>query len=101
MALNLAGVTSKAYAQQHGLSVHSLRHWVSRFKADAAMSTAPQAGAFIALQLERSASSPVASASISGGRCTLRCAAGWELEMTGLPSPQWLAGLSGALREVR
>lgn len=98
-ALKLAGVSRKAYAVQHGLSVHSLRHWVGRFKADAAV---PEAGAFVALQLERSASPPsaVTSASAPGG-CTLRCAAGWELHMAGLPSPQWLAGLAAALRQVR
>lgn len=102
VALNLAGVTTKAYAQQHGLSWHSLRHWISRFKADASMTDAPQLGAFVAVQLERSASalSPVASGSAPSG-CTLRCAAGWELEMTELPAPQWLAGLAAALRQVR
>ena len=96
--LKRAGVTSKAYAEQHGLSVHSLRHWVSRLKADASMNTAAQAGGFVALCLDRTAA-PVRTAVVGG--CTLRCGAGWELELTALPSPQWLAGLSMALREVR
>jgi len=97
-----AGITSKAYAEQHGLSVHSLRHWISRINAESARTATPQADAFVALRLERStsASSARSGASAPSG-CTLRCGAGWELELTALPSPQWLAGLSVALREVR
>ena len=99
MALHLAGVTSKAYAEQHGLSVHSLRHWVGRFKSDPTMAGGPDSGAFVALRLERSASAGAITSAPSG--CTLRFAAGWELQMPGLPSPQWLAGLSSALSQVR
>ena len=95
--LKRAGVTSKAYAEQHGLSVHSLRYWVSRINTESAKASTPQADGFVALRLERGTS---ASSSRSGA-CTLRCGAGWELELTALPSPQWLAGLSAALREVR
>ena len=94
-----AGVTSKAYAEQHGLSVHSLRHWISRINAESARTAAPQADAFVALGLEGGASSRTSASAPSG--CTLRCRSGWELELTALPSPQWLAGLSVALREVR
>jgi hypothetical protein len=100
--LKRAGVTSKVYADRHGLSVHSLRHWLSRINAESLRSSAPQADAFVALRLERggSASSSRTSASAPSG-CTLRCSSGWELELAALPSPQWLAGLSVALREVR
>ena len=100
MALNLAGVTSKAYAERHGLSAHSLRHWVGRFKSDPSMEAAPDLGAFVALRLDHTASATTAIAAAPGG-CTLRCASGWELQMPGLPSPQWLAGLSSMLRQVR
>lgn len=100
--LNLADVTSKAYAEQHGLSIHSLRHWIRRINAESAMTATSHADAFVALRLERGES---ASASLAGVPatigCTLRGASGWELQMTGLPPPQWLAGLSAALREVR
>ncbi len=95
--LRLSGETSKAYAQRHGLSVHSLRHWVGRFRVEPSVATAPGSGAFIALRLDRDAS---AQASVPGG-CTLRCASGWELQMAQLPTPQWLAGLSSMLRSVR
>ena len=97
--LNVSGETSKAYAQRHGLSVHSLRHWVGRFRAEPSMAAAPGSGAFVALRLDRDAPAQ-ATASAPGG-CTLRCAAGWELQMAQLPAPQWLAGLSSMLRSVR
>jgi hypothetical protein len=93
--LRLSGETSKAYAQRHGLSVHSLRHWVSRLRAEPSMAAAPDGGAFIALRLDRDV-----SAQAPGG-CMLRCASGWELQMAQLPTPQWLAGLSSMLRAVR
>jgi hypothetical protein len=99
VALNLAGVTSKAYAERHGLSVHSLRHWVGRFKSDPSMAAAPDTGAFVALRLDHTASE--ATIASAPGGFTLRCAPGWELQMPGLPSPQWLAGLSSMLRQVR
>lgn len=51
VALNLAGVTSKAYGEQHGLSVHSLRHRVGGFKSDPTMAAAPDSGGFVALRL--------------------------------------------------
>lgn len=99
--LKRTGVTSKAYAEQHGLSVHSLRHWLSRINAESARGSAPQADAFVALRLERAGSVSSRSGASAPSGCTLRCSSGWELELTALPSPQWLAGLSVALREVR
>ena len=99
MELNVSGQTCKAYAQRQGLSVHSLRHWVGRFRAERSMAAAPDSGAFVALRLDRGASAQ-ATASAPGG-CTLRCASGWELQMGQLPTPQWLAGLSSMLRSVR
>ena len=99
MELNVSGETCKAYAQRQGLSVHSLRHWVGRFRAERSMAAAPDSGAFVALRLDRGASAQ-ATASVPGC-CTLRCAAGWELQMAQLPTPQWLAGLSSMLRSVR
>jgi hypothetical protein len=95
--LRLSGETSKAYAQRHGLSVHSLRHWVGRFRAEPSMAAAPDSGAFVALRLDRDA----AAAARAPGGCTLRCASGWELQMAQLPTPQWLAGVSSMLRSVR
>ena len=100
VALNVSGETCKAYAQRHDLSVHSLRHWVGRFRAEPSMAAAPDSGAFVALRLDRLDQDVSAAAQAPGG-CTLRCAAGWELQMAQLPTPQWLAGLSSMLRSVR
>jgi hypothetical protein len=64
------------------------------------MAAAPDLGAFVALRLDHNALATTAIAAAQGS-CTLLCALGWELQVPGLPSPQWLAGLSSMLRHVR
>ncbi len=91
------GVSRAAYALQHGLSVHSLRWWARKLGGGKTRATvragAPSAAGFVALRLAQGA------APMAGGACTVRGDAGWQLECSGLPSPQWLAELGRAIRQ--
>ena len=92
-ALQVSGLTSKAYAEQHGVSLHSLRSWTSRLRAESR--TVPAVSSFVALELDAGASCATAACG-----CTLR-GPGWALEMASLPPPHWLADLAAAMRVVR
>ena len=89
-AVRLAGVSASEYAKQHGLAVKSLYYW--RHKLAVTSNIAPSvdraakpgsASKFVALQV--AAPRPVG--------CTLNLPSGLRLEMSALPSPEWLAAV--------
>ena len=85
------GQSRVAYAAEHGLSVQSLGWWARKLKATEASAAAPE---FVALRLAPG------DAGAAQRRCVVRAGA-LELELPGLPSPQWLAGLAHALDRSR
>lgn len=99
-ALKLEAVPVSEYAKRHGLAVKSLYYW--RHKLDCS-SEAPQV-----------ASKPAKSASTSQfvalritaiarhqNHCTLALPSGIRLEMSALPSPDWLAALACATQAMQ
>lgn len=96
-AVKAQAITTKAYAQRHGLILSTLYYWQRRLKPTAAtrvtsvpMVAPTQPGKFITLQV-KTAQYPVLPAATS---CTLVLAAGVRLEMAALPEPQWLVALA-------
>lgn len=89
-AIEAEGITTKAYAEREGLSAQALYQWRKRLIAGERSSRA-KVGGFIPIQFE----SP---APIRCG-CTVVIDADLRLECAVLPSVDWLAALSAALRE--
>ena len=92
-AIDAAGMTAKAYAEQHGLSLPALYYWRKRLKRPSSSNT-PTAGAFVPVQL-------MASGATKPAPCTLVLAPGVRLELAHLPSADWLAMLGRALQGAR
>ena len=85
------GITTKAYAEREGLAVGSLYEWRRRLKSDQSKPKRRQrSGGFVPVQVRRT------SEAIG---CTLVIGAGMRLELSQLPSPEWLAALSAAVGE--
>ncbi len=89
------GQSRVAYAAEHGLSAQSLGWWARKLEAREAGAVATSlAPGFVALRLAAS------DATTAAPRCVVRAGA-LELELPGLPPPQWLAGFVHALGQVR
>ena len=85
------GITTRAYAEREGLAVGSLYEWRRRLKTDLETPTRLQrSGCFVPVRIRQ--------ASESMG-CTLVIGAGTRLELSQLPSPDWLAALAAAVGE--
>ena len=95
-AARFSGVTSLEYAREHGLSVHTMRHWRRKLNGETC-SLAPVAKtearppAFVALEV----AAPVMAHS-SG--VTLTIGSDVRLQLSELPPPAWLAEVSHAMR---
>ncbi|EPZ15640.1 hypothetical protein M622_15270 [Thauera terpenica 58Eu] len=89
-AIEAEGITTKAYAEREGLSAQALYQWRKRRVAEARSSRTPLGG-FAAIQVEPSIAARAG--------CTVVIDSGLRLECAALPSVDWLATLSAALRE--
>ncbi len=97
-AIKTLGISTSAYAQQHGLARSTLYRWQHKLKsapsidADtnvAPLQATPKSSKFVALRIsETDCTTPPAPV-----HCTLVLAFGIRLEMSELPNPQWLADL--------
>jgi hypothetical protein len=96
-AMERESVTTKAYAERHGLALHSLYYWRQKIKA--AAEPKAEAGdrscAFVALRVEES----VAIQRPSG--CTLTLGDDVRVEFSTMPGPEWLAALKHALQGAK
>lgn len=92
-ALSEQGVTIAAYGREHGLSVHALQWWRGKLKRASGGQGKSSKTGFVALRL----APPVAPAQ---SLCRLSLGSA-QLEMSGLPAPEWLAALSRALQGAR
>ena len=99
-AIDCEGITVKAYARREGIDESSLYYWRRRLRAQI---QGPQSPAF-----ERSNVAPPSSARFvsvcvnavhdaTDAHAVLILGSGLRLELSSLPSPQWLAQVSLAL----
>ena len=93
-AIDAEGVTAKAYAQQHGLSVSSLYYWRRQLRQIDKVDQTSGSPAFVPVQV--STDCPARPAT-----CSLVLAPGVRLELAQLPSAEWLAALGRALQGAR
>ena len=89
-AIESEGITTKAYAEREGLPVGALYSWRKRLVAGSRAKRANGGGGFVAVELE----APVPARA----GCTVVIDAKLHLECATLPSVDWLAALSVALR---
>jgi len=99
-AIKSQGVSTSAYARQHGISVAALYYWQRKLQAQvvahSVVLAAPKPQSkFVALHM----SDAVAQITPSWG-CTLVLGGGMRLEMSALPDPQWLVAVGRANQGV-
>lgn len=98
-ALAAGGVTVQAYAKQHKLNPATLYKWRHRLKARAAK----QALTVVSKPAESRKSAKLSATPVTllehrnGGQCRLTLAPGVQLELSQVPSPEWLAAVTAAL----
>lgn len=98
-AVKAQAITTRAYAQRHGLVLSTLYYWQHKLKLKPAAATqanaAPMAATdqpskFVALHVK----APDYAVRAMATNCTLVLGAGVRLEMLALPDPQWLTALA-------
>ena len=87
-AVKREAISASAYARRNGLSIAALYYWQRKQKSNPEVSDTSK---FVALH--------VAEQRLC--LCTLVLPSGLHLEMSALPSPEWLAALSRTLPEYR
>ncbi|WP_323012714.1 IS66 family insertion sequence element accessory protein TnpA [Castellaniella sp.] len=102
-AIAREGIGATAYAQREGLPVSSLYYWRRRLKALERKAQVPvkAVAAPVARQFVPVSVGPLAAVDhpVAADRHVLVLGAGLRLELSGLPSPQWLAQVRQALTE--
>jgi hypothetical protein len=94
-AIDASGLTTKAYGDQHKLSVKKLYEWRKHFVIHGVSGATNGRGAgnpFVAVQVKPSSVEAVS-------HCVVLCGS-LRLEFDSLPPVQWLASLDVALRRV-
>ena len=90
-------ITTKAYAQRHGLVLSTLYYWQRKLKLTATLvkyepvATLRRPSKFVSLHVKPPDNYAVRPMTTN---CTLLLGAGVRLEMSTLPNPQWLAALA-------
>lgn len=90
-AAKLETISASEYARRHGLSVAALYYWQHKLKSNAGAGGAGRESKFVALRV----------AALCPCSCTLVMPSGLHLEMSALPTPEWLAALGRALPGAR
>lgn len=99
-AIKSQGVTTSAYARQHGISLSALYYWQRKLELEMAphsmvLAVAKPQSKFVALRV----SDALAQIGPSWG-CALVLGGGMRLEMLALPDPQWLVAVGRANQGV-
>jgi len=81
------------YARRHGLAVKSLYYWRRKLQKSGKTDVPLSAGKFVALRIAPGGSRP--------NNCALELPSGLRLEMSVLPSPEWLAALVRVVQGIR
>ena len=89
------GTRLEGYAREHGLKVGTLRWWRSRLREEVS-EPSESASRFIAVQVVPSVECEQPTPAVTAVRIGERI----RLELASVPSPQWLAAMDKALREV-
>jgi hypothetical protein len=97
-AIEAEGITTKAYAEREKLSVTALYQWRRRLNVEAAGS---QGVAQRDVEASRHWLVPVRLTTSRPERCVLAFTPSLQLELAGLPDPQWLAEVAAAMQVVR
>jgi transposase-like protein len=97
-AIRNQGVTTSAYARQHGISLAALYYWQRKLQRQlaphsVAVATPKPPSKFVALRVSDAVPEVAPYAS---WRCALVLTGGMRLEMSALPDPQWLAAVGRA-----
>lgn len=100
-AVKSQGVTTSAYARQHGISLSALYYWQRKLALEMAphsmaLAVPKPQSKFVALRVNDA----VAQLAPSWG-CALVLGGGMRLEMSALPDPQWLVTVVRANQGVR
>ncbi len=80
------GISASEYARRHGLAVKTLQYRRRKLNALNKTEASLQAGKFVALH--------VAPGAAHQNNCSLEQPSGLRLEMSALPSPEWLVAES-------
>jgi hypothetical protein len=78
------------YAKRHGISVKGLYYWQNKLKATDESVESRQASKFVALRVREAVDEPRACG------CSLVLPSGMRLDLSELPSPEWLVALDRA-----
>lgn len=100
-AIKSQGVTTSAYARQHGISLAALYYWQRKLRLEVAphsmaLAVPKPQSKFVALRV----SDAVAQMAQPSWGCTLVLGGGMRLEMSALPDPQWLVAVGRANQGV-
>jgi hypothetical protein len=95
-AIKSQGVTTRAYARLHGISLSALYYWQHKLALEMvphsmALAVPKPQSKFVALRV----SDALAQMAPSWG-CALVLGGGMRLEMSALPDPQWLVAVGRA-----
>ena len=101
-AAKIASISASEYARRHGISVAALYYWQRKLRAATAgtpkevtkHAKSVHASKFVALRVLDKVVAPSC-------QCTLVLPSDLRLEMSALPSPEWLAALAHATQGVR
>jgi transposase-like protein len=92
-AARLEETSASEYARQHGLAVKSLYYWRSKLKKSDTTALPLPNSKFVALRIAPGVSQQ--------SNCTLALPSGLRLELSALPTPEWLAALVHAVPVIR
>lgn len=99
-AIKAQGISAASYAQKHLLARSTLYRWQSKLRraapenSNAKATTAnTQPGKFVAVRIRETPRQIAAPATPTATPCTLVLPGNMRLELTTLPTPQWLGEL--------
>jgi len=90
VAIKREGISASAYAKRHAVAVARLYYWQRKLRAPAVAAEALEPRAFVALRVGHAIGARVMA------HCSLVLESGVRLEMTALPTPEWLAAVGRA-----
>ena len=103
-AIKAQGISAASYAQKHALARSTLYRWQSKLRRAApensnakATTATTQPGKFVAVRIRETprqiAAPAIPTATPTAAPCTLMLPGNMRLELTTLPTPQWLGEL--------
>lgn len=92
-AIQQESIPASEYARRHGLAVKSLHYWRRKLKNSGTTDIPLPNRKFVALRIAPGVSQQ--------SNCTLALPSGLRLEMSALPTPEWLGALLHAVPVIR